>query len=107
MHDAARHASGARAGQQHVRRVAVRLADVQNYGLVELVGQLELTVEDLLLHVAGREVVMVVQTDFAQRDHLVRSHPFANQPGMLVRPQRGVVRVYARGGIKKVVFACE
>ena len=85
----------------------MRLANVQNYGLVELVGQIELPVEYLLLYAAGGEVVMVVQTDFAQRDHLVHGHPFADQPGMRVRPQRRVVRMYARGGVEKVVFARE
>ena len=55
---------------QDGERVVFRLAGMNDDGQIQLARETDLQAEDLLLHVFRREVVMVVEPDFAQRSRL-------------------------------------
>ena len=84
---------------QDLGRVAVRLADVENHRLVQAPGHVQLLLEHGALNVSRREIIVIVQPDFAQRDRLFIGHAALNARGHSVVPAGRVVRVNAgRGG---------
>jgi len=94
---------GAVARAQDFRDLAVRLADVQRHGFVKFQRNVQLRLERLQLFGPGRQVVVVVQADFAQA-HGLRVREEALQPfgGFGVPFGRGV-RVHADGGVQKII----
>ena len=71
VHDAA--ATPVRA--QHFERVVPGFARVDDDGLAELGGERKLPLEDRALHFARREIVMVIEADFAHGEHLWDESP--------------------------------
>lgn len=93
----------AAARAEHVHAVAVRLADVQLNRLSSRIGEVELAVEYLALDVARREIVVVVQPDFAPQQALWPADQLA-EPGLdLGGIAAGIVRVHAGGGVEEIV----
>src|SRR5207302_1961269 len=71
--EAMRHAApGGRVLAQDGHEIGVRLALVQEHRLAEAQCELELTVEGTLLRIAGREVPVVIEPAFSDRDDLGR-----------------------------------
>ena len=62
---------------EQIQHVLVRVPHVEAHGHVDRMGQLQLLQANLLLHLPGRQVVVVVQADFPQGDHLFLPQPRA------------------------------
>jgi hypothetical protein len=56
-------------GAQNIEGVVPRFAGVDDDGLAALRGQRQLPLEDRALHLARREIVVVIEPDFAHREH--------------------------------------
>ena len=89
---------------QYLGRVAVRLADVENHRLIKAIGHLKLRLKHGALNVPRREIIVIVQPDFTQRDGLFIGHAALNARGDSVVPAGRVVRVNASRGIHPVIL---
>lgn len=80
---------------QNGEAVVVSLAHMQRDGQSRFLGQANLSAEDLALHIARRQVVVVVEPDLPHRAHAAVAQTLAQGGLKLRRPLLGVVRVHA------------
>ena len=79
------------------------VATVDDDGQIELARELQLTDQDLPLHVARRMVVVIIESDFANRHQLRMRRELSELVEMAVPRLRGLVRVNARRGVNPLV----
>ena len=88
-------------GAQDIDHIAVRVADMKDDRLVQLIGQIKLTGEHILLNVPGRKIVVIIQSDFAQRHNLLLGcEPVRQNRDIGICEILRVVRMHTDGGIE-------
>lgn len=81
----------------------MRLPVVDDDRQTEVVGQPELRLEDLLLHVARREIVVVVEPDLPDRDDLGVARVTGDGVEVARREGARLVRVHPRRAVEIII----
>ena len=86
-------------GFEQIQHVLVRIPHMEAHGHVHRTGQLQLLQANLLLHLPGRQVVVVVQADFPQGNHLFLPKPRGQQVKVAVLHGLGLMGMNSHRGI--------
>ena len=89
--------------RDHIHRVAVRLAVVDDDRQIKLLRQTKLHLQNLLLQLLPLQIVVIVQADLADGLHLFLLRPRADARLARVVPAFRLVRMPADGGIEEIV----
>ena len=91
---------------QNIYGIAVRIADMKDDRLFQRIRQLQLTDKDFLLDITRRQVIVIIQTDFAQcLDLRFFRQPACERWNILLAKALCVMRMYADCGINLFIFA--
>ena len=78
---------------QNFERFVMSFANVQANGQADLFRNANLATEDVALHVTGRQIVMIIEADFAEAAHLFAHQEFAQLGFRGIVEEPRVVRV--------------
>src|SRR5438105_665847 len=85
--------------------ISMRLAIMQDDRQIKLASEGELRYQSVALHVAGREIAVVIQTNLANGDDTRRMRQLTFGGQRLVGERRGVMRMSANAG-KDAIRIC-
>ena len=94
-------------GLEQIQHVLVRVPHMEAHGHIDRMGQLQLLQANLLLHLPGRQVVVVVQADFPQGDHLFFPQPRGQQVKVAILQGLGFMGMNSNRCIAAFVGLCE